>query len=96
MVEFGEAPDHQIVQTFPLQPDEASLWEGNDPPEEPKFAGEEFEALKEVVATELESYLGHCLYYDRGYVRCLEFRPRPHTGEKIEPGSLPYIGAWQR
>ena len=95
IVELGEAPDPQLVQGFPFQPDEASLWEGNDPPEEPEFAGVDFEALKTAIAIELTPYLGNCHYYDRGYIRCLEFRPRPRPGERIEPGSPPYIDSWQ-
>ncbi len=53
-----------------------------------EYAGEGFEALKKRLHTELEPFLGHCIYYDRDVSCCLEFRPR--TDAPIEPGCEPY------
>ena len=53
-----------------------------------EYAGEGFEALKKRLHTELEPFLGHCIYYDRDVSCCLEFHPR--TDAPIEPGCAPY------
>ncbi len=58
------------------------------PIRDPDYAGEGFEALKKRLHTELEPFLGHCIYYDRDVSCCLEFRPR--TDAPIEPGCAPY------
>lgn len=68
---------------------EEYLQESNGPPEKPAFAGRVVEALKKTIETELAPSLGHCVYYDRGLLSCMEFRPR--TNVPIQPGSAPYV-----
>ncbi|KAF6223244.1 hypothetical protein HO133_000086 [Letharia lupina] len=90
IVELGDLPDSQAIQ-LPASHG-ANPQVKDEPPEEPMYAGARFEALKRTIKIELEPYLGNCIYYDRGLLRCVEFRPR--TDDPIPPGCAPYIEAW--
>ncbi|CAD6568601.1 MAG: hypothetical protein ASARMPRED_001874 [Alectoria sarmentosa] len=70
-----------------LQP--ARIRAANGPLKEPEWAGDILETLKNTIAVELQPSLGHCVYYDRGHVSCVELRPR--TDEPIEHGCAPYV-----
>lgn len=81
IVELEERPNIGVQRTH--------VQAGNEPLQEPLFAGVCCEATKATIALKLRPFLGQCIYYDRGDVRCLEFRPR--TDEPIQPGCEPYV-----
>ena len=85
--ELEERLNVQPFQISYLQ--EARIRAANGPLKEPEDTGEVFETLKKTIAVKLQPSLGHCVYYDRGHVSCVEFRPR--TDEPIEEGWAPYV-----
>lgn len=90
VLELGESP-LPYHDSFHDSVSQGAYYEAGTGPAEPaEYAGEQFEAYKRRLAMELEPTLGHCIYYDRGNFRCLEFRPRAEV--PIEPGCEAYVG----
>lgn len=85
-----ELEERLDVHPFQIQYfQEERMQAANGPIKEPEWAGDVFETLKKTIAVELQPSLGYCVYYDRGHVSCVEFRPR--TDEPIEEGCAPYV-----
>ena len=77
ILELSEAPPlHFDATTGPIR--------------EAVCAGDGMEALKCHLMLALAPSLGYCHYYDRGDIRCLEFRPRDEENP-IRSAQAPYI-----